>query len=109
MALQEWQRLCDLSDIPEGGSRGFSEQRLFALRQGNRVFVYRNQCPHLGIPLEWVEHQFLDPSGSMIQCANHAALFVVDSGQCVAGPCAGKRLTPVAHELRNQQLWVASD
>ncbi|ACE85002.1 Rieske (2Fe-2S) protein [Cellvibrio japonicus] len=105
---EEFTVLCALADIPAGGCRGFSEQRLFAVRSsaGDRVFIYNNQCPHLGIPLEWVEHQFLDPSGSMIQCANHAALFVIDSGQCVSGPCAGQKLTAIPCRIEGNNILI---
>lgn len=95
------QRLCHLDDIPERGSKGFSinGEQLFAVKKTGKVYLYRNQCPHIGIALEWVEDQFLDQSNSMIQCANHGALFTIESGKCVAGPCSGKSLTPIAYSV----------
>ena len=45
--------LCALDDIPDGGSAGFvtalGERRaaVFAVRQGDAVFVYENSCPHI--------------------------------------------------------------
>lgn len=100
--------LCHLDDIPEGGSRGFEwhSHKLLVVRQGQRLYVYRNRCPHLGIPLEWVQDQFLDASGTLIQCASHGALFVIHSGQCVAGPCSGQRLEAVPFDLQDGQLFI---
>lgn len=95
-------RLCRPSEIPEATGRGFSLAggpsgaiELLAVRAGDRCLVYLNHCPHRGLNLDWVPGQFLDPDGAYIQCANHDALFRIDDGLCVAGPCAGGRLTPV--------------
>ena len=101
-------RLCALTDIPEGGAKGFAQHKLFALKKQGKIYLYRNACPHLGIPLEWVEDQFLDSSQSMIQCANHAALFVIETGKCVAGPCSGKKLQPLTHHIIEGDIYLSS-
>ena len=102
--------LCDLNDLPDGASRGFkSETRnVFVLNQQGNVFVYHNRCPHLGIPLEWEDNQFFDASKTLIQCANHGALFVINTGQCVAGPCIGRKLTAIPYTILNNQIWISS-
>lgn len=103
--------LCHLAALDDPGSKGFvvRGRQLFAVRQGSQVFVYENRCPHRGIPLEWVADQFLDSSGKLIQCASHGALFLPESGECVAGPCSGASLTPVASHIEAGQLWLDSD
>ena len=35
----------------------------------------------------------------MIQCANHGALFVIENGECVAGPCNGKALIALPFDI----------
>jgi nitrite reductase/ring-hydroxylating ferredoxin subunit len=102
-------RLCSIADIPEGGSKGFNltGRKLFGIKLQGKVFLYQNSCPHIGIPLEWVEDQFLDSSGSMIQCANHGALFVIKTGKCVAGPCAGRGLIPIDYSIEAGDLFIA--
>jgi nitrite reductase/ring-hydroxylating ferredoxin subunit len=102
------QRLCTLDEIPDGGSKGFQLDTLkvLAIKQNNRFFVYRNSCPHLGIPLEWEQDRFLDSSGTMIQCANHGALFVISSGKCVAGPCSGRKLIAIPFHIDNNTLFI---
>lgn len=101
-------RLCALADIPEGGSKGFllAGRKLFAVKQLGKVYLYRNSCPHLGIPLEWVEDQFLDSSGTMIQCANHGALFVIKTGKCVAGPCSGQALIQIDYNIHAGDIFI---
>ena len=56
---------------------------------------YVNSCPHTGGPLDWIEGQFLDLNGQYIVCATHGALFRIEDGHCLAGPCKGKGLTAV--------------
>ena len=101
-------RLCAPHELAEGQSRGFemAGDKLFAVRKDGRVFAYRNRCPHRGIPLEWLPDQFLDHSASLIQCATHGALFLIDSGECVAGPCAGQTLEALACEENSEGIWV---
>ncbi len=97
------------ADIPENGSKGFECQgeRFFAVKQNSKIYVYKNACPHIGIALEWVADQFLDSSASMIQCANHGALFVIENGACVAGPCRGKKLMAVKFSIQNDLIFLS--
>jgi nitrite reductase/ring-hydroxylating ferredoxin subunit len=102
--------LCDLSDIADESSKGFTlgNDNLFAVKRKGKIFLYRNSCPHLGIPLEWVKDQFLDSSSSMIQCANHGALFVIETGKCVSGPCSGRKLEAVLFFIKDNRVFIES-
>jgi nitrite reductase/ring-hydroxylating ferredoxin subunit len=97
-----------LAALPGSQSRGFeiAGQKLLAVRKDGQCHVYRNSCPHRGIPLEWLPDQFLDASASLIQCATHGALFLIDSGECVAGPCAGQSLSRVGCHEDAAGLWL---
>lgn len=101
-------RLCAPNELAEGQSRGFviDGEKLFAVRKDGQVFAYRNRCPHKGINLEWLPDQFLDHSASLIQCAIHGALFLIDSGECVAGPCSGQSLDSLACTENHEGIWV---
>lgn len=98
--------ICSVADIPEGTARGFSvnDQALIVVHFHHRYYVYRNQCPHLGIPLEWQPDDFMDPEAEMLRCATHGALFLPDSGECVCGPCAGEHLPSMAFRQVGDQL-----
>jgi nitrite reductase/ring-hydroxylating ferredoxin subunit len=102
-------RLCAIADIPEGDSKGFNlaGRRLFGVKQRGTIYLYQNSCPHIGIPLEWVEDKFLDSSCTMIQCANHGALFVIKTGKCVAGPCSGRALIPIDYSLDAGDIFIS--
>ncbi len=77
-----------------------------AVRRSGQVYVYLNRCPHRGVPLEWHADNFLDSSASLIQCASHGALFLIESGECIAGPCEGKSLSPIVCNEDAQGVWV---
>jgi nitrite reductase/ring-hydroxylating ferredoxin subunit len=100
--------LCDGQQLPEGKSRGFNVDgvSILAVRREGKVYVYKNRCPHRAVPLEWQPDQFLDPSASLIQCATHGALFLIESGECVAGPCEGKSLSVIDCREDAQGIWV---
>lgn len=100
--------LCDGHAIAEGKSRGFEigELTVLAVRREGQVFVYKNRCPHRGVALEWQPDQFLDSSASLIQCATHGALFLIEDGQCVAGPCEGESLTAIPCGEDAQGVWI---
>lgn len=105
--------LCKIDDLADPGSYGFDVEltqggRLsgFLVRKGGEVFGYRNQCPHLGAPLEWQPHQFLDLDNSLIQCAMHGALFQIRDGLCLRGPCVGNSLQSLTIVQRQYQLLL---
>ena len=58
----------------------------------------RDRCPHMGLPLAQELDRYLTADGALILCSWHGALFRVDDGACVGGPCMGARLPswPVA-------------
>lgn len=96
-AGNDWQPLCAEADIDNDQFHEFQlgEEPCFLFRRRGRLFAYRNQCPHLGIPLNWMPERFLDPDSCFLHCANHGALFTPESGDCIAGPCQGDSLTSV--------------
>jgi nitrite reductase/ring-hydroxylating ferredoxin subunit len=93
-------RLCALSDIPDQGARNFVLQLRagrfhgFVVRHGDMVRGFVDRCPHMGLPLALTLDQYLTPGKDLIACGWHGALFTIDDGHCVGGPCAGANLIP---------------
>ena len=89
--------LLAVDDIEEGTSRGLEVNNLYlvAVKKDDQISLYFNRCPHLGTPLEWEEDRFLDADAALIQCSTHGALFRIEDGRCLAGPCKGKYLQAV--------------
>jgi nitrite reductase/ring-hydroxylating ferredoxin subunit len=109
--LQEEVPLCKLDDLEDHCAMELTieERQLFAVRQGNSIFAYWNLCPHRNSPLNWVPNQFLDTENQLIQCALHGALFEIDSGLCIAGPCSGDSLQPVELRCEDHFYYVAAN
>ena len=99
--------LCTSVELGEGQSRGFSHagMALLGVRRQGQVHLYRNRCPHRGIALNWQPDGFLDSSASLIACAHHGALFLIESGECVAGPCEGDFIEALDCHEDSQGIW----
>lgn len=103
-------KLCAFDDLTENSAKGFELSlqgeavNILVARRNNRAYAYRNVCPHRGTTLDWLPDQFMDPEATYLQCATHGALFRVEDGACVAGPCVGKSLAPLSVEVR--EGWV---
>jgi nitrite reductase/ring-hydroxylating ferredoxin subunit len=105
-------RLCALSDLASPGSARFDlelgpgNHGLCVVRKGGQVHGYLNRCPHTGAPLDWQPGQFLTAEGDLIQCSLHGALFRIEDGHCVWGPCAGDALTRMPLTLRGDDIYL---
>ena len=64
---------------------------LIIWHQGNEIRVFKNSCPHVGLPLETFPDRFLTADKKYLICSAHAATFNHE-GVCIAGPCPGKSL-----------------
>lgn len=100
--------LCPSHGLPEGQSRPFEVEGVLLLgvrRQGS-VYLYRNRCPHRGIALNGPQERFLDDSNSLIHCSHHGALFLIETGECVSGPCEGEALQALDCLEDSQGIWL---
>lgn len=94
-----------LDELEDPGCREFSigsgdwPFRGFVVRKGDAVYAYQNFCMHVGHPLNYKPDSFLTRNNELIICASHGALYEIDTGLCVAGPCPGKKLRAVHAEL----------
>ena len=82
---------------------------LFVVKRNGRVFGYQNVCPHTGVSLDWMPHRFLDVDHALIICATHGALFEIDSGLCISGPCLGETLESVRIEQVDDKIFLVDD
>ncbi|MDE1172188.1 MAG: Rieske (2Fe-2S) protein [Parvibaculaceae bacterium] len=77
---------------------------IFLVRRGDAVHAYLNRCPHARQRLDSWPDRFLTMAEDHILCGAHAALFRIEDGFCLSGPCAGKSLTSVPVEV--SEGWV---
>ncbi len=102
-----------LEDVPDGGSRGFAadeygQDTLFAVRRGQRLYVYRNVCPHQAGPLAWRKDQYLNHDGTRIVCFAHGAQFEIETGRCTLGPCLGQSLEAMPWTTAHREPAVSN-
>jgi nitrite reductase/ring-hydroxylating ferredoxin subunit len=106
-AWPEWP-VMRLDNLGDPDARGFSVGdgdwpfRGVIVKKGGEFFAYANVCPHRRHPLDLVPDAFLTDNGNQIRCASHGALFVPETGECVAGPCVGFGLLVLPS-------WLAQD
>jgi nitrite reductase/ring-hydroxylating ferredoxin subunit len=104
--------LCASAELAEAGqARVFDvllwhrPARAFALRFEGRVVAYMNRCAHVPTEMDWRPGEFLDDERRFIVCAMHGAVYEPTTGQCIAGPCAGRRLMPVDVVERGARVY----
>lgn len=101
-------KLCHFNDIPEGESKGFTANglALFAVKKDAELYLYKNECPHLGVNLEFQDDQFLDLDAELIQCSMHGALFNITDGMCISGPCQGDELAAIPWKMDDGYVYL---
>ena len=100
-SIDEWVTLCALDELADGEARGFDpfgtgRDALFVVRRGEKLFAYRNVCPHQGASMPWRKNAYLNGDATRIVCSAHGAQFEIETGQCVLGAALGRALKPVA-------------
>lgn len=105
--------LCNLDDIEDGHTRRAifpgqsNQQTMILVRDGERAYAFENLCPHYNLPLDFKGDDFKHPERNLIRCKNHQALFRMNDGVCVEGPCKGKRLKVVEIEVIDRRIYFS--
>ena len=105
--------LCALKDVPEDGSNGFlvktrkGQFGAIVVRKADKLFVYVNSCPHIGTPLDIKAGEFLNKNRSHILCTTHGALFRIEDGYCISGPCVGANLMALHAVMEKGEVFVS--
>lgn len=92
------EKIAMTEEIEERKARSFDTMTgdtIFITQRDGAFYAYQNVCPHLQTELEFLENQFLDRDGEYIECSTHGALFEVETGICIQGPCQGDKLEKV--------------
>jgi len=107
-------KLCNITDIEDPGAKGFqfdpnnNEKNIFLIKKDDKIYGYKNKCPHAGVNLEWQPDDFLDMDKALIQCSVHGAIFTIETGECVGGPCNGNNLQAIAINVdSNGDIFLA--
>ena len=102
------QAVCKTTEIPVDGAKEIfvDGKGVVIVSRDGQFYAYANWCPHLGIELNFMPDQFMDSDNHFLMCANHGALFEVESGSCVSGPCSGDHLKPVSLSVEGDDILL---
>ena len=78
----------------------------FVVRRGSGFYAYQNLCRHLPVTLDLNDNSFFNHDKTMLQCQMHGALYEMESGLCVGGPCEGARLRSLPLQETDSQLVI---
>ena len=103
-------KICDYDELPDPGSKGINldsvNLNLFVVKNNKEIFVYKNSCPHTLGPLDWMPDNFLNEDKKYIMCVNHGALFQINDGLCVYGPCKKQSLHNLPFVMENGEIFI---
>ena len=108
-------KLCQLDDIPDNGAKGMialiqgKQRNIFIVRRGNVAYAYLNWCPHSQVLIDQIPGQFFNEDNSLIQCSKHGALFRIEDGFCVTGPCQGESLKSIPCDTKQGTIWLLEE
>jgi nitrite reductase/ring-hydroxylating ferredoxin subunit len=107
--------ICALAELDDPGARGFTMGEGawplsgFVVRSRGLLRAYVNHCPHAGFPLNGSPDAFLAPGSPVILCSMHGALFDLETGACISGPCEGLSLRALPVQVAHGYVLLAAE
>lgn len=100
--------ICDANDIAEDCARRFivKSLNLIVVHKNGKFYAYKNECPHMNLPLTNHSKGIIDENQKHLVCIQHRAEFDIENGYCIRGPCQGMVLEPVNLETKNGKLFL---
>lgn len=85
---------------------GTQAREAIVLRDGEGTLrAYQNLCRHMPIPLDAGGRRFLDETAHIF-CSTHGARYRREDGECVSGPCKGRRLFALDVTIEGEDALV---
>jgi nitrite reductase/ring-hydroxylating ferredoxin subunit len=88
--------------LPAGG---LAREALVVRDEEGAVRAYENVCQHVPIPLDAGGRRFLDEDGHLV-CATHGAVYRRVDGECISGPCMGRRLVALVVRVEGERVEI---
>ena len=104
--------ICKLDDLPDNDAKGMvavveeKQRNIFVARKGELVFAYINWCPHNQVLIDQIPNKFFNADKTFIQCSKHGAMFQVEDGLCVEGPCEGESLKALKTTIEDGVVYL---
>lgn len=98
----------NIADLEDNASASITADcgELLLVKRNGELFLYQNSCPHTRETLDPLGGSVAGAGALLITCQRHAAEFLSDTGECVAGPCQGEFLTAVPFTLSNGDIYL---
>lgn len=96
-----WVRGPSVSELEEVRPVRFSHEDhdILLVRMDGKVMAFRNQCPHMGMPLDGGM-----TDGAIITCPWHGFRFDLSTGECMTAPHV--QLEPFPVRVEDQKIWI---
>jgi nitrite reductase/ring-hydroxylating ferredoxin subunit len=110
--------VCRSLELAEGAVRtahlgqddqGLPIMALLVRERSGAIVAYRNLCRHLPVPLDGGTGELLSEDGAHLVCGTHGAIYRLQDGYCVDGPCEGLALQRLFVREENGDLYVSDE
>lgn len=108
-------KICKTSDLNNNKSIRFVipgerfDRDGVLIKNNNEIFAYYNECPHIGVTLDFDDNDFFSLDFTKLVCKNHGAEFTPDSGECTLGPCVGTFLRKINVVIEEETIFAKID
>jgi len=105
-------KVCPAVDIQNNQSIKFTvpgekyDREGFLIKFKDKLKAFFNECPHIGLALDWDDNDFFSNDLTKLVCKNHGAEFNPHDGDCTAGPCTGVGLKPINVSENEGDIYV---
>lgn len=86
-------------------------RKIILVRKNGGLNAWLDSCPHYstGTPMAWKTDAYLNGEKTHLACHSHGALFDIETGECILGPCLGQALTAVEITVSDEgEIFIAS-
>lgn len=108
-------KICNVADLEASRCRPFHYTDVsgalveaLLVKTADTVKAYQNACPHWEVELNWKPDEFLNPERTHISCVIHGALFRLDDGLCVFGPCVRQKLKSIPVQVVDGAVYLSA-
>ena len=101
-----------IRNFKEGSVKPFKakvEGKLFhglLVKKNGKFYAYRNLCKHLPVTLDLLDGNFVNHEETLIQCHMHGALYELETGYCIEGPCQGANLDCLEIKVEEKRVVI---
>lgn len=78
----------------------------FVVKKEGNFYAYLNLCKHLPVTLDLNDENFFTFDKAYLQCHMHGAMYEIETGLCIGGPCLGARLDSLSFVEEENEINI---